>query len=70
VLLAFLLVQVYAFFVKTRDAAGEEAGKVGVEFDVAGYFPNGWSSVEPSDMRLVEGVVSVCGRYVDVLATT
>jgi hypothetical protein len=39
VLLAFLLVQVYGSFVKTRDAAGEEAGKVAFEYDIAGYFP-------------------------------
>jgi hypothetical protein len=39
VLLSFVLVQVYASFVKTRDAAGEEAGKVSVEYDLAGYFP-------------------------------
>lgn len=39
VLLAFLLVQVYGSFVKTRDAAGEEAGKIAFEYDVAGYLP-------------------------------
>jgi hypothetical protein len=44
VLLAFLLVQVYASFVKTRDAAGEEAGKVAFEYDVAGFFPRSYAA--------------------------
>ena len=38
-LLAFLLVQVYASYKTVRDASSEEAGKVLAEFDISGYLP-------------------------------
>ncbi len=38
-LLAFLLVQVFASYKTVRDASSEEAGKVLAEFDIAGYLP-------------------------------
>ena len=40
-LLAFLLVQVFASYKTVRDASSEEAGKVLAEFDIAGYLPTG-----------------------------